>query len=399
MGTIDAESDTAEVKLDHRPYDFLYKEGVTAYLDNNWEECMKLFEEAVQDWHWWENNLIRCRKICSKESNETELLSSKMTDDDRYYERVVRNTHCVIRCKKDVFGSRVDRVVERNVIDDFHIRKPYDYLQLCYYKLGKVKEAADAATTVLAAQPDNEVMLSNLQFYTTELKIQPEDVVNLELKEYGKEYVLATHTYDKADYKATITHMEKSLALYYEAYEDCRFLCENPFNQGWFPDFISSIANHFTFTLRCKRRCTWELSNLYGEIDDEFFSSYFNYLQYSYHQQGDMKKACEAVASYLVMSPEDEVQNRNKQYYMAQQSATEDMFVPREDVVSFKEREDYEEKLLDFIETNFAFLETDEDEGEIKTSTESGSTNTSAVGEGLDITTLKLASDVDKAEL
>lgn len=49
-------------------------------------------------------------------------------------------------------------------------------------QLGKVKEAADAATTVLAAQPDNGVMLSNLQFYINELKIQTEDVLNLELK-------------------------------------------------------------------------------------------------------------------------------------------------------------------------------------------------------------------------
>lgn len=36
-----------------------------------------------------------------------------------------------------------------------------------------------------------------------------------------------------------------------------------------------------------------------------------------------------------------------------------------QDVVSFKERESYEETLLDYIETNFAFLESDE-EGEIK---------------------------------
>lgn len=42
-----------------------------------------------------------------------------------------------------------------------------------------------------------------------------------------------------------------------------------------------------------------------------------------------MKKACEAVASYLVVNPEDEVQHHNKQYYLSQQLATEDIFVPR----------------------------------------------------------------------
>lgn len=55
-------ADTLDAETDHHyhlPYDFLYKEGVTAYLDNNWEKCMKFFEEALQDWHWWHNNLIR----------------------------------------------------------------------------------------------------------------------------------------------------------------------------------------------------------------------------------------------------------------------------------------------------------------------------------------------------
>lgn len=41
------------------------------------------------------------------------------------------------------------------------------------------------------------------------------------------------------------------------------------------------------------------------------------------------------------------------------------MYFFTQDVASFKEREDYEEALLDYIETNFAFLESDE-EGEVK---------------------------------
>lgn len=59
-GTVDVE---AELTF-HKPYDFLYNEGVTAYLDNDWEKCMKFFEEALQDWHWWQNNLIRLVLWC-----------------------------------------------------------------------------------------------------------------------------------------------------------------------------------------------------------------------------------------------------------------------------------------------------------------------------------------------
>lgn len=57
-----AEPDTVDVEVDlthHRPYDFLYNEGVAGYLENDWEKCLKFLEEALQDWHWWEDNLIR----------------------------------------------------------------------------------------------------------------------------------------------------------------------------------------------------------------------------------------------------------------------------------------------------------------------------------------------------
>lgn len=43
----------------------------------------------------------------------------------------------------------------------------------------------------------------------------------------------------------------------------------------------------------------------------------------------ETRKACEAVASYLVLRPEDEVQNRNMEFYQSLDEVTEDMFVPR----------------------------------------------------------------------
>nr|XP_045620540.1 prolyl 3-hydroxylase 1-like isoform X2 [Procambarus clarkii] len=302
----------------------------------------------------------RCRRKCSGESAAGKLMSAKLSEDDRFYERAVYNTLCVVKCKKSIFGSRMDRIVEGNINEDFHNRKPYDYLQLCYFKVDEFKKAADAAATVLAVQPDHEVMKTNLKYYLAEGPLNAEDVLNLELQEYGKEFIKGNVAYNNGDYKTTIIHMEKSLALFYDAMEDCRHLCENPFDQGWFPDFISSLANHYTFTLRCKRRCTWQLSNLYGEIMDDFFYSYFNYLQYSYYKEGDTEKACEAVATALFVNPTDEVQIRNKQFFIIDEGVSEDLFVPRKDAVAFIEREDFEEKLMEYIETHFVFLKDDD---------------------------------------
>ncbi|KAK8403828.1 hypothetical protein O3P69_000128 [Scylla paramamosain] len=340
-------------------YDFLYQEGVKMYLQEDWEGCAMNMELALKGWHWWNDNTASCRKNCSHEAREKELLATHTDEEDRYFEHILHSTLCLIKCKNEAFGPQRDRVVESKVLAEFKDMKPYDYLQLCYYRLGRMNDAANAAATVLAVQPDNEVMSENMRYYLEEGGIDAENVVNLEMKPYAQEYVKATVAYKENNFDLTITHMEHSLKMFLEEYQNCRYMCESPFDQGWFPDFVSSVANHFTFTLRCKRKCLWQLSDLYGEIDDNFLPSYFDYLQYAYFQKGETRKACEALASFLHLNPKDEVQNRNKEFYDSVEEVTQDMFVPRKEVVALKEREDYEEQLMAFIESNFAFL-TDE---------------------------------------
>lgn len=388
------ETDTGSEKS-FLAYDFLYNEGVSLYLQEDWEGCVMNLELALKGWHWWNDNTASCRRNCTREAGGKELLSTHLNEDDRYFERILYNTLCLVKCKNDVFGAQRDRVVENSVTEDFKARKPYDYLQLCYYKLGKLQEAANAASTVLAAQPDNTVMTGNLNFYIEEGKLEAESVVNMELKPYGQEYVKATVAYGNNDFDLTITHMEKSLELFLQEYQNCRYLCESPFDQGWYPDFVSSVANHFTFTLRCKRKCLWQLSDLFGEIDDDFLPSYFDYLQYAYFQKGETRLACEAVTSYLTLRPDDEVQNRNKEFYESLDEVTEDMFVPREEIVALKEREDYEYNLMELIETNFAFL-TDEFWDE-----EEGTSEGEKVGESQDLntTTSTTAAELDTSSV
>ena len=57
-------------------------------------------------------------------------------------------------------------------------------LYVCFTisQLGRVNDAANAAATVVAVQPTNEVMTENLRYYLEEGGINAEDVVNLEMK-------------------------------------------------------------------------------------------------------------------------------------------------------------------------------------------------------------------------
>lgn len=99
--------------------------------------------------------------------------------------------------------------------------------------------------------PKHEIMKENLRYYINELKVDPTYVINLEAKPYVEFYIRGMETYGKKDFDRTTTYMELSVVEYLTSEEECRALCEGPFDQGWFPDFISSISsNHFTFTFQ-----------------------------------------------------------------------------------------------------------------------------------------------------
>ncbi|CAL4059374.1 unnamed protein product, partial [Meganyctiphanes norvegica] len=342
-------------------YDYLYREGIKSYLDNDWDLCARNIEWALEDWHWWKKNTAKCRAECHIEADNEELLipEEELTVEQQAMEQYIRNTLCLMKCKREVFGTRRDNIVDADVEKEFKQHRPYDYLQLCYFKLNRIEDAANAAATVLAVQPQHEVMQMNLKHYLNEGGVDFDDVYNLELQEYGKLYIQGSNAYYDEDWLLAIEYMEKSLELYWEAEAECRLLCENPFDQGWFPDYISSVANHYTVILRCKSKCEKKLANLYGSPIENFLASYFNFLQYAYFQDENILKACEAVESFLTLDPDDAAMIRNKQYYFTMEDVAEPLFVPRNRVFEYAKTRKYENQLINYIETSFVFLNDD----------------------------------------
>lgn len=105
--------------------------------------------------------------------------------------------------------------------------------------------------------------------------------------------------YEKKEWKDVEHNMEESLVSYFQAEDECRAYCEGPFDQGWYPDFIPSIASkshdflpiqyltqllpdHFTMVLKCKLGCVEKLGNLNGEKHEDLLASHYHYLQYAY---------------------------------------------------------------------------------------------------------------------
>lgn len=116
-----------------RSYDILYNKAVEAYLDENWEQCIASMNEAIEDYHFYNDAQIGCRLSCKKPSGEKEV-TPQHVEDLRYWETMIKQTLCILKCKKKVLQGRAE-IISRTVSQDFESYKPYDYLQLCYFKV------------------------------------------------------------------------------------------------------------------------------------------------------------------------------------------------------------------------------------------------------------------------
>merc|ERR1719370_2474489 len=161
--------------------------------------------------------------------------------------------------------------------------------------------------------------------------------------------------YVEEEWGAMVLAMEESLRLYLKEEDDCRLQCDKPFDQKWYPDFTSSVANHFTFCLKCSRNCPETLNNLNGEFTDDLLSTFYHYLQFGYYKLGESKKAAQAASTFLLLIPNHEDMAANLAYYTQVDGVSGVWLSPREEAVLYLTRETDEDALLDFITTSFVF--------------------------------------------
>ena len=117
-------------------YDILYDQAVEAYLEENWDECIVKMNEALEDYHFYRDATVSCRLKCQKETADLyeKSVAPYHLTDMKFMERMIKQTLCLLKCKKGVLKNRAE-IVSKNVIHDFDTLKPYDYLQLCYFKV------------------------------------------------------------------------------------------------------------------------------------------------------------------------------------------------------------------------------------------------------------------------
>ena len=116
-----------------KTYDVLYADGINAYAQERWFECMSLMQQALKDFHFHQENLANCRLRCqNKPKSEAD---PRQHLELAFFESILLRSSCLRRCKQRFLGDRAERPVSRDVNEAFTALLPYDYLQICAYKV------------------------------------------------------------------------------------------------------------------------------------------------------------------------------------------------------------------------------------------------------------------------
>ncbi|XP_064634488.1 prolyl 3-hydroxylase 1-like isoform X2 [Lineus longissimus] len=358
-------SSRAPVQNPDITFETLYTEGKDAYYEERWAECVSFVLKSLEDYKFYRRNLAHCRLSCRAQTGS--LVKKKRKDigdnlDMLFFYGAVQNSDCNRRCHKKLFGRRRE-VTDQETLKAFETLEPYNYLQLCFFRLGNIKQAASSAYTFYLANRDHEIMLKNIHNYRKMDGIKDSDFVSFEEENHVELFLKGVAAHEEGDWLEEIDLMEKGLQAFYAAHEECDVLCEGPFDHKGSADFYSAIADHYINVLKCKEKCPVKLSTIYGKYTADHLSNYYHYLQYAYFQAGDIHSASHCVGTYLMYKPRDQTMLVNKKLYMTL-GMTAETFKPRDDAIKYHTGKSHEAEVIKMVESgHYMSGHTDVDDG------------------------------------
>ncbi|KAL6418971.1 hypothetical protein ACFW04_011663 [Cataglyphis niger] len=289
--------------------------------------------------------------ICSRKCKDIE---------DLFYERKVRETLCLMKCNQDyreIAGAKtLKRLlrVTKEKLANLTIYERFYHLHICYFQKGRYQNAANAGFTFLFLHPNHEMVTKNLKYYLELPDVIVKEIVILEALPFIQIFM------------RRLSPNLTSLEFYMEFEENCRKYCERSFDQGWYPEFTSSIANHFAFCLKCKRGCSLAMNNVNGNFLADLLRSHYNYLQFAYYKcNGQSKNSlCSSCELFIISTRQrDNILQYNdyiiynNDYYSSQSKVEKEYFTPRKEALSYVKQQKYE-LLLYYISEEFAVIDT-----------------------------------------
>ncbi|XP_004614351.2 prolyl 3-hydroxylase 1 [Sorex araneus] len=355
--------------------DLLFTEGTAAYARGDWAGVVLGMERALRSRAALRALRRRCRGRCAAElpwgpvpepPPPGPAAGAAALLDLRFFGRLLRRAACLRRC----LGPPAAHALSEELELEFRKRSPYNYLQVAYFKINKLEKAVAAAHTFFVGNPEHEEMRQNLDYYQRMSGVKEDDFRDLEARPHMHEFRLGVRLYSEEQPGEALPHLESALREYFLADEECRALCEGPYDYDGYnyleyrADLLQAITDHYVQVLSCKQSCVTELASHPSREKpfEDFLPSHYNYLQFAYYNIGNYTQAIECAKTYLLFFPNDEVMNQNLAYYTATLGEEEAASIgPRESAREYRQRSLLEKGLLFFAYDAFGIPFVDPD--------------------------------------
>ncbi|XP_033692679.1 prolyl 3-hydroxylase 1 isoform X2 [Tursiops truncatus] len=366
----------SEVEWDMTAPDLLFAEGTAAYARGDWAGVVLSMERALRSRAALRALRLRCRTRCAADlpweldpdspPSLAQASGAAALHDLRFFGGLLRRAACLRRC----LGPSAAHSLSEELELEFSKRSPYNYLQVAYFKINKLEKAVAAAHTFFVGNPEHMEMRQNLDYYQTMSGVKEADFKDLEAKPHMHEFRLGVRLYSEEQLQEAVPHLETALREYFAADEECRALCEGPYDYDGYnyleynADLFQAITDHYIQVLSCKQNCVTELASHPSREKpfEDFLPSHYNYLQFAYYNIGNYTQAIECAKTYLLFFPNEEVMSQNLAYYTAMLGEEQARSIgPRESAQEYHQRSLLEKELLFFAYDVFGIPFVDPD--------------------------------------
>nr|XP_015826056.2 prolyl 3-hydroxylase 2 isoform X1 [Nothobranchius furzeri] len=300
------------------PYDLLYDTAVQAFSTGDYENVVLYMEAALSSYAQVRSSKVRCRLRCQDQHPFDGTFS-----DLRFFDVVLQRAACMNACIDEKLGSQSVHKVSEDVVQDFHRRIPYNYLQLAYQKLQQPEKAAAAAHTYFQANPEHVEMGQDLEQYKDLQGVEENHFVDREARPHQFTFTKAVKFYDRGDYEGAAALFEDALVEYYKADVECRALCQGP--QGFEGhdhlryrySLHELVSDHFTQVLHCEHECVRDLATRPGRLSpmENYLPLHYDYLQFAYFKVNRPEEALQCALTYCLFHEEEEFMTENVEFY------------------------------------------------------------------------------------
>nr|XP_046255129.1 prolyl 3-hydroxylase 3 [Scatophagus argus] len=358
-----------------QPYDYLYYRGVRAYFGGEWAKAAELLEKSIQT----KELLFRVRRQCHDDCEAAGREAFNKLDSEKEgnlwdlwaLDWAQQKAECLRFCIGRSVTTTGQLPVSNDIEYEFSSRNPYNFLQVTYYKLGKVQKAAAAAHTYFVANPSHLEMRNNIEKYrrmegVTEDAFQDREIEN------EKHWVLYDSALQHEASSNWLQAAEKWKACVNETLrqtEECRVQCEVasqrlPEDRG-----VDSVDGVFEKAaalslslLACRQSCVTQVATRPGRISaqEDFLPSQLEHLHIAQFKAGDISGAVQTLRSLLLFYPSDKDSLDNLQLY-SETLGGDTESQPAQEIVGYISRSLQEKKLLYFGVENLDFNFIDPD--------------------------------------